>query len=69
MEAQQILLFRLNEEADSLSLDRNSTDTAIEVKWRSSTQALSIENYNFRILDLKFGTGWCICLGFLFSQS
>ena len=54
---------------DSLSLDRSLIDTAIKVKWRSSTQALSIENYDFRILDLKFGTGWCICLGFLFSQS
>ena len=35
--------------ADSVSLDRSSTDTAIEIKWISSTRAWSIENYDFRI--------------------
>ena len=35
--------------ADSLSLNRSLTDTVIEVKWRSSIQAQSIENYNFII--------------------
>ena len=33
----------------SLSLHRSSTDTVIEVKWRSSTQARSIKNYDFKI--------------------
>ena len=37
----------------SLSLDKNSTNTAIEVKWRSLTQAQSIKNYNFRISRFK----------------
>ena len=34
--------------ANSLSLDRSLIDTAIEVKWRSSTHAQSIKNYDFR---------------------
>ena len=39
--------------AVSLSLDKNSTDTAIEVKWRSLTQAQFIKNYNFRIFRFE----------------
>ena len=39
--------------ADSLSLNKSSTDTAIEVKWRCSTQAWFIENYDFRISRLE----------------
>ena len=42
---------------DSLSLDRNSTDIAINDKWKISTQAPSIEIYDFRIYRFEIVRG------------
>ena len=43
--------------ADSLSLDRSSTDIAINDKWKISTQARSIEICDFRIYRFEIVRG------------
>ena len=43
--------------ADSLSLDRSSIDIAINDKWKISTQAQSIEIYDFRIYRFEIVRG------------